>query len=332
MKISSFLLCLIQLQVESSYFEKCAGNEWMEEIVWKQENDENSCTKANARLFTPCAIMIARLSKLKLDKKIMYHQEWYRMLSEHSKNQVNYFAEAKLLMLARSIEAFQCKMIAHQISSYYPHYGIMAAIDLTEDAVLTDVLSFAQMSLHEKIHNEENLTKMQQRKIGLKFNGPSSYDERGTTKLWVQFQDEESHFLYQSNRQRRSADETENRSRRSSEDEESTLINLNTLSNLEDTLRSLQNDINDARDEIKDSVEREEMKLNMFKAEIATDIGSRIKDGFKQQNEINEERMDTFKPANSSTLTFIIAVQTLVILGLAFLLLRKPVTTITTES
>ena len=96
-------------------------------------------------------------------------------------------------------------------------------------------------------------------------------------------------------------------------------------------MRSLQNEINDARDEIRDSVDREEMKLNVLKAEIATDIGGRIKDRFKEQNEINEERMDTFKPANSSTLTIIIVVQTLVILGLAYLLYKKPETAITTE-
>ena len=187
MKISTILLCLIQLQAKSAYFERGAGNKGIEEIVWIQENDENSCTKAKARLFTPCAIMKAQLSKLKLEKFNMYHEEWYRTLSEHNKNQLNYFAQTKLLMLARSIEALQCKMIAHQIFSYYPHYGIMAAIDLTEYAVLTDVLNFAHMSLHLKVDNEENLTRVQQRKIGLKFNGPSSYDERGTTKLWVQF-------------------------------------------------------------------------------------------------------------------------------------------------
>ena len=96
-------------------------------------------------------------------------------------------------------------------------------------------------------------------------------------------------------------------------------------------MRSLQNEINDARDEIRDSVDREEMKLNVLKAEIATDIGGRIKDRFKEQNEINEERMNTFKPANSSTLTIIIVVQTLVILGLAYLLYKKPETAITTE-
>ena len=79
------------------------------------------------------------------------------------------------------------------------------------------------------------------------------------------------------------------------------------------------------------SVDREEMKLNVLKAEIATDIGGRIKDGFKEQNEINEERMDTFKPANSSTLTIIIVVQTLVILGLAYVLYKKPEFAITTE-
>ena len=333
MKLATILLYLIQNEVKSAYFEKCASSEWLEEIVWKQEDDANSCTVANARLFAPCSMMIGQLSKLKYDSAQMFHQEWYRMLTPHSKDQVNYFVETKRMMLARSIEALQCKMIEHQVLSYYPHISIMAALDLDEETVLTDILHFSHMGLNDKVAHEENLTKIQQRKLGLKFNWPDSYTARGTTKFWVQFKDEGSHFIYENERQRRSAEEPTKRTRRSSntDDAGETLINLNALSNLEDTLRSLQDDINNARNEIKQSVDRDEMKLNDLEADLATDIGDRIDDGFRKQNTINDERMEDFEPANSTALVIIIIVQALAIICMLYIMYRKTDVTIATD-
>ena len=330
MKLATILLYLIQTEVKSAYFDRCASNEWIEEIVWKQEDDANSCTVANARLFAPCSMMIGQLSKLKHDSAQMYHQEWYRMLTPHSKNQVNDFVETKLTMLARSISALQCKMIKHQVLSYYPHISIMAALDLSEDTVLTDILNFSHMGLNEKVSNEENLTKIQQRKIGLRFDWPDAFEDRGTTKFWVQFKDEGSHFIYEHDRQRRSAGEPTKRARRDADNKDSgkTLIDLNALSNLEDTLRSLQDDINSARNDIKESVNRDEIKLNVLEADLATEIGGRIDEGFKDQNLLNDERMKDFEPANSTVLVAIIIIQTLTIIGMAYLMYKKADTNI----
>ena len=181
------------------------------------------------------------------------------------------------------------------------------------------------MGLNDKVANEENLTKVQQRKVGLRFDWPDSFEDRGTTKFWVQFKDEGSHFIYEHDRQRRSADEPTKRTKRSTDSKDSgkTLIDLNALSNLEDTLRSLQDDINNARNDIKESVDRDEMKLNVLEADLATEIGGRIDEGFKEQNTRNDERMRNFKPANSTVLVIIIIIQTFAIIGMIYLMYKK---------
>ena len=312
MKITPIVLLIIQIKAKSPYFHKCSSYDWLEEVVKSQEEEEISCTVANARLFTPCSVMVAQLAQLKFDKEKMYNEEWYRMLTHHGKDQINYFAEAKLKMLARGIGALQCTGIAHQITTYYPHYALMSGINLNGKMAHSDILQYTHIGLQTQVAEEENLTRQEQRNTGFKFQWPGSFDETGSTKLWTQIKDDKSHFL-------------EYRKRRSTGDEETdrTLISLDALSNLEDTLRSLNDELSRSRKDFKDMAEKDELKLNVLEADLTTNIGGRIDSGFRKQDARNDARLAGFKPANSTALVTIIIIQTLVIFGMMYMFLKK---------
>ena len=312
MKIVSLILLIIQTKAKS-YFYKCSSYDWLEEIIKDQDEEITTCTIANARLFTPCSVLVAQLAEVKFDRERMYSEEWYRMMTQHGRDQINYFAEAKLTMLARSISAMKCTSIAHQILQYYPHYALMSGINLNGKMAHSDILHFTHIGLQTQVTEEENMTKTEQRKAGLKFQWPGSFGAGGTTKLWAQIKDEKSHFL-EFNRKRRDTDDAE---------ADRTLISLNALSNLEDTLRSLNDELSRTRQDFNDMAEKDELKLNVLEADLTTNIGGRIDSGFRKQDAKNDARLARFKPANSSALITIVILQAIIIMGLLMAVVKK---------
>lgn len=311
----------VSIQIKAKpYFDNCAAKDWLDEVIRKQEEDNLSCTIANARLSSVCAVLVTQLSRAKFERDGLEMQAWFTSMARLSREHVLRFADIKVMMLARAIDSMDCGGIAHQITGYYPHYFLTAGLELNDDMVHRSILAFTDRGFDELVKSEVNLSSKQQRVRGLHVNWPDSIKETGKTKIHTRIGREASHYIRPhisefNVRKRRSADIEDG--------EDTTLISLNALTNFQDTLYELKDEINVARRNINEVLSRDEVTLHRIQDDITDEIAGRMSSEFRKLNNANDERIEQFQPANSHALIAIVILQTLTILVLAFILIRK---------
>lgn len=305
------LKLLIIQQIAGSGFDDCASKKWLDEIIEEQEDEEGSCTAKNARLFTGCSVLVAALSRTKYQRDHMDTKAWFQALPSTQRDYVFYFAEAKINMLHKAIDAMKCNSIAHKIIGYYSHYMLMASLEIDEESVKTHIIPFSTMGLNQKVLDETNFTKKQRRRAGFTVSWPET-DIHGITEISAQMHGKAA-YVIEYNRRRRDT----------SEDEDNSMIGLNTLIELETTLGRLKDEIKEARLEFKDTISKDNLKLQNLAIEITTNLGDQMQSSFRKLDSTNNKRLQKFQPANSTALITIIILQSFAIICLIFVIFKK---------